>query len=83
MVYTGSEQRRNLCEKRLEIADYWANVSYTADKALGSAKYDESRKQLENLAEQQILIQKQINEEQSKKKTDNGKIQEWQTKSPR
>lgn len=61
-----------------KIADYWANVSYTADKALGSAKYDESRKQLENLAEQQILIQKQINEEQSKKKTDNGKIQEWQ-----
>lgn len=61
-----------------KIADYWANVSYTADKALGSAKYDESRKQLENLAEQQILIQKQINEEQGKKKTDNGKIQEWQ-----
>ena len=61
-----------------KIADYWANVSYTADKALGSAKYDESRKQLENLAEQQILIQEQINEEQSKKKTDNGKIQEWQ-----
>ena len=61
-----------------KIADYWANVSYTADKALGSAKYDESRKQLKNLAEQQILIQKQINEEQSKKKTDNGKIQEWQ-----
>lgn len=61
-----------------KIADYWANVSYTADKALGSAKYDESRKQLENLAEQQILIQKQIDEEQSKKKTDNGKIQEWQ-----
>lgn len=61
-----------------KIADYWANVSYMADKALGSAKYDESRKQLENLAEQQILIQKQINEEQSKKKTDNGKIQEWQ-----
>lgn len=63
-----------------KIADYWANVSYTADKALGSAKYDESRKQLENLAEQQILIQKQINEEQSKKDTDNGKIQEWQNR---
>lgn len=66
-------------EKSVEkIADAYANVAYTADKALGGKKYDESRKQLENLAEQQILIQKQINEEQSKKKTDHGKIDEWQ-----
>lgn len=61
-----------------KIADEYAKVAYTADKALGGKKYDESRKQLENLAEQQILIQKQINEEQSKKKTDHGKIEEWQ-----
>lgn len=61
-----------------KIADYWASVGYTADKALGSKKYDESRKQLENLAEQQILLQKQINAENSKKDTDNGKIQDWQ-----
>ncbi|ROS83722.1 hypothetical protein EEK90_06860 [Muribaculaceae bacterium Isolate-036 (Harlan)] len=66
-------------EKSIEkIADTYAKVAYTADKALGGKRYDESRKQLENLAEQQILIQKQINEEQSKKKTDNGKIEEWQ-----
>ena len=66
-------------EKSVEkIADAYAKVAYTADKALGEKKYDESRKQLENLAEQQILIQKQINEEQSKKKTDHGKIEEWQ-----
>lgn len=66
-------------EKSVEkIADAYAKVAYTADKALGGKKYDESRKQLENLAEQQILIQKQINEEQSKKKTDHGKIDEWQ-----
>lgn len=61
-----------------KIADYWGSVSYTADKALGSTKYDEGRKQLENLAEQQLLIQKQINEESGKKKTDYGKIEEWQ-----
>lgn len=66
-------------EKSIEkIADAYAKVAYTADKALGGKRYDESRKQLENLAEQQILIQKQINEEQSKKKTDHGKIEEWQ-----
>ncbi|MCM1301394.1 MAG: hypothetical protein NC250_00845 [Alistipes senegalensis] len=66
-------------EKTVEkIADAYAKVAYTADKALGGKKYDEGRKQLENLAEQQILIQKQIQEEQSKKKTDHGKIAEWE-----
>lgn len=63
-----------------KIADYWANVSYTTDKALGSAKYDESRKQLENLAQQQVLIQRQIDEENSKKKTDSGKVQDYKNK---
>lgn len=60
-----------------KIADYWANVNYTANKALGAKKYEDSRKQLENLAEQQLLIQKQINEESSKKKSDSGKIQDY------
>lgn len=62
------------------IADAYAKVEYTATKALGSQKYDDSRRQLENLAQQQILIQKQINEEQSKKKTDNGKVQDYKNK---
>lgn len=61
-----------------KIADHWADAAYTADKALGAERYANSRKQLENLAEQQLLIQKQINEEQSKKKTDNSKIQDWE-----
>lgn len=66
-------------EKSIEkIADAYAKLDYTSDKALGSEKYEESRKQLENLAEQQILLQKQINEEDSKKDTDHGKIEEWQ-----
>lgn len=61
-----------------KIADEYAKVAYTADKALGGKKYDEGRNQLKNLAEQQILIQKQINEEAGKKDTDHGKIEEWQ-----
>ena len=61
-----------------KIADAYAEVSYTADKALGENKYKEARGQLENLAEQQILLQKQINEEYSKKKSNKGKIAEWQ-----
>lgn len=63
-----------------KIADYWASVSYTADKALGSKKYDESRRQLENLAEQQILLQRQIDEESSKKHSDDSKIQDYKNR---
>lgn len=63
-----------------KIADHWAKVGYTADKALGSERYESSRKQLENLAEQQLLIQKQINEESSKKDSDSSKIQDYKNK---
>mgnify|MGYP002623993813 CR=1 FL=1 len=65
-------------EKSIQkLADAYAKAGYTADKALGNQKYMDSRKQLENLAEQQLLIQKQINAEESKKKTDRGKIEDW------
>ena len=63
-----------------KIADYWAAAGYTADKALGSKRYEDSRKQLENLAEQQLLVQKQLNEEESKKKTDSGKVQDYKNR---
>ena len=36
--------------------------------------------QLKNIAQQQILIQEQIDQEYSKKKTDHGQIQEWKNK---
>ena len=60
-----------------KIADAYAKVEYTANKALGGDKYMNSRKQLENLAEQQILIYKQIEEEQDKKDVDQDKIDDW------
>lgn len=73
--------KAEIYEKTIEkIADAYASISYTADKALGSKRYNESRKQLENLAEQQILIQQQIDKENSKKKTDQGKIQDYKNK---
>lgn len=61
-----------------KLADNYAGMAYTADKALGSARYDEARGQLENLAKQQILLQQQINEENDKKDSDNGQIAEWE-----
>lgn len=73
--------KADIYEKTVEkIADAYAAVSYTADKALGSKRYEESRKQLKNLAEQQVLIQQQIDKENSKKKTDHGKVQDYKNK---
>ena len=60
-----------------KIADAYAKADYTANKFLGEDKYKNSRKQLENLAEQQLLLQKQIDEENSKKHDDQSKIADW------
>lgn len=78
-IFARMRYDNEIFEKSIEkIADAYAKVAYTDDKALGGNRYDDSRKQLENLAEQQLLIQKQINAEQGKKKTDHGKIKEWE-----
>ena len=74
-----SMRQNEIYSKSVEkIADYWSNVGYTANKALGSIKYDEARKQLENLAEQQMLVYRQMQEEEAKKKTDSSKISDYQ-----
>ena len=73
VIYENEMMERSI----MKIADAYAKVEYTANKALGKDKYMDSRKQLENLAEQQILIYKQIEEEQSKKDVDQGKIDDW------
>ena len=61
-----------------KLATAYGNIAYTADKALGGKKYDNAREQLENIAQQQILIQEQIRQEEDKKKTDYGKITDWE-----
>ena len=67
-------------ESAERIATAYANMGYTADKALGGKKFDEARAQLENMAQQQLLIQEQIDKEYSKKDTDYGQIDEWKQK---
>lgn len=68
-------------QKSIEkIADYWANIDYTANRALGSVKYDEARDKLKNMAEQQLLIQQQINAEKDKKDTDWGSVSDMEDK---
>lgn len=71
--------QNEIYEKSIQkIADAYAGMEYTADKALGMDKYKEARGQLENLAEQQILLQQQINAERDKKDSDSGQIAEWE-----
>lgn len=73
-----SSDNEMLQKSAKKVAEAYANISYTADKALGSAKYDDAKNQLQNIAQQQLLIQDQIRAEESKKKTDHGKIAEWE-----
>jgi hypothetical protein len=63
-----------------KIADAYAKMSYTANKALGEARLDDGRAKLENLAKQQLLIKEQLEAEQGKKKTDHGKVAEYKQK---
>lgn len=62
------------------LADQYEKMSYTADKALGDARYEDYYSQLENISEQQLLIQEQIQNEKDKKDTDWGQIGEWERK---
>jgi DNA repair exonuclease SbcCD ATPase subunit len=60
------------------IADAYSNLKYTDSNLLGGNKFSDTRDKLNNLAEQQLLLQKQINAENDKKKTDKSKIKEWE-----
>lgn len=75
-----TSDERMLTAASNELAKAYGNIAYTADKALAGADYESAKDQLKNIAEQQLLIQDQIADEESKKKTDNGKIEEWKQK---
>lgn len=79
LLYGNARTNNELLTKSADkLATAYANVAYTADKALGAQRYDEAREQLENLSKQQILIQEQIRQEEDKKKTDKSKISDWE-----
>lgn len=81
IYFMKASDRQVLMQKTAEkLAQAYGSMSYTADKALGGAKYQQANEQLKNLAQQQILLQKQINAEASKKDSDSGQIQEWKNK---
>lgn len=63
-----------------KIVDAYTSMNYTDDKYLGLDKYTTAREQLQNLAEQQILVEKQLEEEQSKKDSDASAINDYKEK---
>jgi hypothetical protein len=77
---TVSNNQELLLKSAQKIADAYAEIAYSADKALGEERYARSRQDLENIAQQQLLIQQQINEEEDKKHTDHDQIDEWKRK---
>lgn len=78
MSLSVSKNDELLKQSAQKIAAAYANMSYTADKALGGKKYEEAQAQLENIAKQQLLIQEQIDIENSKKDSDSGKIADYE-----
>lgn len=80
LTYKVQQHEELLKQSAEKIATAYANMAYTADKALGGAKYSEATEQLENIAQQQLLIQEQIDTEKSKKDSDSSQISEWEQK---
>lgn len=79
LLFSNVSNNSELLQKTADtLAKAYANIAYTADKALGGEKYSSAKEQLENIAKQQILIQEQIRNEDAKKKTDHGKISDWE-----
>ena len=80
-MFAVARNRGEVFAKTVEkIADAYAKMSYTANKALGEARLDDGRAKLENLAKQQLLVKEQLEAEQGKKKTDKGKVAEYKQK---
>lgn len=80
-MFAVARNRGEIFAKTVEkIAEAYANMRYTANKALGEARLDDGRAKLENLAKQQLLVKEQLEAEQGKKKTDNGKVAEYKQK---
>lgn len=78
-LYKSVSKNSQLLETTAEkLADAYANVAYTANKAFGDDYYSSAREQLENIAQQQLLIQEQIENEQAKKNSDSSQISDWE-----
>ncbi len=60
------------------LSESYKNLKDSEDKAFSTTKADIINQENANLENQNALIQKQINDEEAKKKTDKSKIADWQ-----
>lgn len=56
----------------------YEDLAHAANKAFGSRKYSSQTGLIQNLEQQKIHLQNMIRQEDAKKKTDHGKISDWQ-----
>ncbi len=61
-----------------QLQDAYEDLGKTIDKALGSDRYTAAKNSIENLKKQQKELTAMANAEQSKKKSDKGKINEYE-----
>ena len=79
LMYSNVRTNSELLEKTADkLATAYGNIAYTADKALGGNKYANAREQLENISKQQLLLNEQIKQEEDKKDTDHGAIEDME-----
>jgi hypothetical protein len=69
---------RDLTTATAALAEAYEQVAYSADKALGDARYSNYADTLENYAQQMLAIREQISNEEDKKSTDSSQITEWE-----
>ncbi|MCJ8498560.1 hypothetical protein MVI27_09830 [Chryseobacterium salipaludis] len=74
------KKERNVKRELQQLAQLTAaydRLSHAANKALGDKRYSGQTDMIKNLQQQKVALQNAINAEGSKKKADQGKIDEW------
>lgn len=83
LIFGGKDRRAERSIKKHQeniekLSNAYKQLEWQIDKALGSAVYQNQQAAINNMKQQQVELLGMINDEESKKKTDSGKIKEWQ-----
>lgn len=81
-IFSKDKKRQKEINKHQEavdaLTDSYKDLENAVKSALGSDVYSGQKQMIDNLIKQQAEYQKMINAEKSKKKSDSGKIKEWE-----
>lgn len=83
LIFGGKDRRAERSIKKHQeniekLSNAYKQLEWQIDKALGSAVYQNQQAAINNMKQQQVELLGMISDEESKKKTDSGKIKEWQ-----